>query len=394
MSKKSISIFGVTGSIGQSASDVIMAAPGSFEVRSVTAYKNAEKLAQTAIRLNAKRAVIGDETLYDALKTILAGHDIEAAAGERAIIEAAQEPVDLHLAAIVGMAGLNPLFAALGNARTVAIANKEPLVAAGALFMRQAEKTNTKILPLDSEHNAIFQVFESDNRQAIEKIILTASGGPFLNWSRKDMAAATPEQAIAHPNWSMGAKISVDSASMMNKALEIIEAHYLFDMPPEKIKVLIHPQSVVHSMVEYSDGSVLAQMGASDMRTPIAHALAWPARMTSPGAHLDFSKLKALEFFEPDMKKFPGLSMAYDCLKHGPEACIAFNAANETAVKEFLDGNLGFGDIMDCVAFGLDNMRGAKIDTLESVEACDKNIRRQVQSYIMNINEKKVKTAS
>ncbi|MCC7305206.1 MAG: 1-deoxy-D-xylulose-5-phosphate reductoisomerase, partial [Alphaproteobacteria bacterium] len=359
MSVKSVNILGVTGSVGGAAADVILSAPENFDVRVVTAHSNAGKLADLAVKLKAKKAVIADRKNFSELRERLRTTGIEAAAG----LEEAQIPADLTIAAIVGMAGLRPVMAAVKNSKCVAIANKEPLVAAGPLIMAEVKKYGTTILPVDSEHNAVFQVFENENRNSIEKIILTASGGPFRTWTAQEMERATPEQALAHPNWSMGPKISIDSATMMNKALEVIEAHYLFGMPPEKIEVLVHPQSVVHSMVEYKDGSILAQMAASDMRTPLAHVLAWPQRMQTPGQRLDLVKLKRLDFDLPDLQRFPLLKMAWRALEAGPSACISLNAANELAVEAFLQGKTGFHGIINLICFTMDKVEDVSLSS-------------------------------
>jgi len=290
--------------------------------------------------------------------------------------------LDLVVAAIVGLAGLDPLMAAIGQGTNVAIANKEPLVAAGELVMAAARKSGSVILPIDSEHNAIFQVFESSNLDAIERLILTASGGPFRNWSAQDMRKATKAQALKHPNWEMGAKISIDSATMMNKALEVIEAHYLFGMPADKIKILVHPQSVVHSMVEYYDGSVLAQLGASDMCTPVAHAMAWPERMKTPGERLDLTAIHMLSFEEPNFERFPALRYAYDCLDQGMTHAIAMNAANEIAVAEFLKERIGFGDIVDIVGHILHDFQYKPVKRLSDVKDLDRIVRQRTQEMI------------
>jgi 1-deoxy-D-xylulose-5-phosphate reductoisomerase len=353
MSVRTINILGATGSVGRSTLDVIASAPHMFNVQAVTAQNKVEELAALAIAHKAKRAVIADEVRYAALKNALAGTGIEAVAGRAAMIEAASMPAEITMAAIVGLAGLEPVMAAIAQGKCVAIANKEPLVAAGALVMAAARASGAKLLPVDSEHNAIFQGFEERNRAQIARLILTASGGPFRTWSAAQMNAATPAQAVAHPNWSMGAKISVDSATMMNKALEVIEARYLFDMPGDKIDVLVHPQSIIHSLVEYMDGSMLAQLGAPDMRTPIAYCLAWPERMASPGMKLDLTMLSRLDFEPLDAQRFPAVGLAYDCLRSGAGACVAFNALNEIAVAAFLDGRIGFGAIMATVQDGL-----------------------------------------
>lgn len=385
-SKRKISIFGVTGSVGTSACDVILNAPGRFEVQTVTAGSNVEKLAQAARTLGAKQAVIADEGLLEPLKSRLSNSGIEALGGRKALIEAAAQPADILLAAIVGFEGLRPILSALENGVNVAIANKEPLVAAGHLVKEAAKRGGANLIPVDSEHNAIFQVLEQHNRSAVERVILTASGGPFLNWTREQMVKATPEQAVAHPNWAMGPKISVDSATMMNKALEIIEAAVLFDLKPEQIEVLIHPQSVVHSLVAYKDGSQLAQLGESDMRVPIAHALAWPDRLERGGRTLDLASVSTLTFSRPDFDKFPALGYAYGCLKRGAAACIALNAANEVAVRAFLERRLGFMDILGAVAHALDDERcnpSAKTPkTVEEIENLDQTVRVLTEEYI------------
>ncbi len=381
---KTLSILGSTGSVGRSTVDLVLSQPQDFDVQVITAQSNVELLAQQARVLKAKRAVIGDETLFAALKEKLSGTDIEVAAGRAAVVEAGTYPAQCIVVAIVGMAGLEPLMGALKQGNHVAIANKEPLVAAGPLVMATARAHGTTILPVDSEHNAIFQVFEPENKGAIERLILTASGGPFRTWTKEQMAAATPAQAVAHPNWSMGAKISVDSASMMNKALEVIEAHYLFDMPHDKIDVLVHPQSVIHSMVEYADGSFLAQLGAPDMRTPIASALAWPQRMATSGARLDLTQLKRLDFEPMDYERFPLLAMAYDCLTTGQAASLTFNAANEVAVAAFLSERIGFAEIKDVISEALAAVENIQLQSLEDILLLDHTVRQHSEAYISN----------
>ncbi len=383
--KKKITILGATGSVGQSTVDVILANHDMFETYAVTANRNIELLAKTAIKLNVQIAVIADESLEAELKSLLANHDIKILSGNKAIEDIASHNVDLVMAAIMGFAGLRPIVRALERGINVAIANKEPLVAAGSYIMEIARANNAKILPVDSEHNAIFQVFEEHNKAAIDKIILTASGGPFLNWSKCDIAKATPEQAVKHPNWTMGKKISVDSATMMNKALEIIEAHHLFGLPPEKIEVLIHPQSLVHSMVSYIDGSILSQMGASDMRTPIAYALGYPARIDSHGDKLNTKILSELSFVQPDLDKFPALKYAYKCLDMGQGACITMNAANEVAVDLFLQNKIGFLDIIKLVSYAVNELSfdisTAKLKTIEGIEELDSAVRLTIKDY-------------
>lgn len=363
MTKRRINILGVTGSIGESTVDVILSRPDLFDVHVISAHSNVEKLAALKDALGARHAICTrDEDLCAALR----------------------EPVDITVSAITGFAGLRPLLTAIEYSKAVAVANKEPLVAAGELVLEACEAHGTTLLPLDSEHNAVFQVFDFDRREGIEKIILTASGGPFRDWSIEDMRDATPAQAVAHPNWVMGQKISVDSASMMNKALEVIEANVLFGLPPEKIEVLVHPQSVVHGMVEYVDGSVLTQMGASDMRTPISNILAWPDRMQTPGQRLDLKALQDLSFCTVDDDRFPAISMAYDCIARGRYACIALNASNEIAVDAFLNGRIGFLDIAECVSHSLGIIEKRVFDSLDAIEQYDQEIRRVTVEYIDN----------
>ncbi len=379
-----VNILGSTGSVGSATLDVIAANPGEFRVQALTAQTNVEKLAEQAKTFGAALAVIGDESKYAVLKSLLSGTDIETAAGAQAITDAASRPADITMAAIVGMAGLHPILAAIGHSKHVAIANKEPLVAAGSLVMDAARKSGAVLLPVDSEHNAIFQVFEQQNRDHIERIILTASGGPFREWSAEQMARATPAQALAHPNWVMGRKISIDSATMMNKALEVIEAHHLFALPPERIDVLLHPQSIVHSMVEYADGSILAQMGASDMRVPIAHALGWPRRLKGAAQRLDFTKFSTLTFAQADHRRFPAIKLAYDCIGQGGAACVAFNAANEVAVDLFLNGGCAFPDIVGIVQDVLDGADYPPLKDLDSIVDFDSKMRASAQNCIVD----------
>jgi len=368
---KTINILGVTGSIGQSTVDVVCSAPEAFEVNVISAHADMDGLKAAQDKLGAKHAVLTSENA-DQLLSLL------------------EEPVDLTVAAISGFAGLEPLLRAIPHSKAVAIANKEPLVAAGDLVLCECEKHGTKILPLDSEHNAIFQVFETHNREAIERIILTCSGGPFRDRSLDQMRAVTPAQAVKHPNWSMGQKISVDSATMMNKALEVIEAHYLFGMPAEQIDVIVHPQSVVHSMVEYADGSVLAQLGASDMRTPIAYGLAWPERMKTPGERLDLRAMAKLDFEAVDEERFPAIGLAYAALRKGQGACIALNAANEVAVAAFLAGEIPFLSIVDCVARAVDDNDKSDLDGLDAILAYDQDVRDVTKNYINEQHKKAV----
>ena len=345
---RTLAILGATGSIGTSTLDLVERHPERFEVVALTAATRVAELADAARRTRARLAVIDDAALLPELEQRLAGTDCRAATGRDALIEAAAS-AEVVMAAIVGCAGLEPVMAAVAAGRTILLANKEALVSAGALMMAAAKQYGATILPVDSEHNAIFQCLAGDRSQDVSRIILTASGGPFRTCSLAQMRRMTPEQAVAHPNWTMGAKISVDSATMMNKGLELIEAHHLFGLPSERIDIFVHPESVIHSMVEYIDGSVLAQMGSPDMRIPIAHALAWPERIATPAARLDLVKLASLHFEVPDENRFPALRLAREALDSGAVAPIVLNAGNEEAVAAFLDQRIGFGDIADLV---------------------------------------------
>jgi 1-deoxy-D-xylulose-5-phosphate reductoisomerase len=371
-----ISILGSTGSVGCNTLDLICRTPDAYEVDVLTAHRNVELLASQAIKVSASLAVIADENCLAELRQALDGSGIEAAAGANALLEAAARPVDWMMSAIVGAAGLAPTMSAVRQGTVVALANKECLVCAGSLMIEAVARHGGALLPVDSEHNAIFQVFEQDRREAIERIVLTASGGPFREMSLEDMAKVTPEQAVAHPNWDMGAKISVDSATMMNKGLELIEAHYLFDMPGDDIEILVHPQSIIHSMVGYTDGSVLAQLGSPDMRTPIAYTLGWPNRMAAPVERLDLAKIAQLTFEAPDPDRFPALSLARQALATGGQAPNVLNAANEIAVAGFLSNQIGFLDIAAIVEETLATVPGSTPRSLEDVMAVDNEARR------------------
>lgn len=340
-----LSVLGATGSIGQSTLDIVARNPERFSVAALTANRNAHGLADAAIRVGAERAVLADAEGYSLLKDLLAGSGIEVAAGAEAVEEAATADADMVVAAIVGAAGLAPTLAAVKKGRAIALANKECLVCAGSLFMELAERHGASILPVDSEHNAIFQVLEMRNSDQVEKVILTASGGPFRRLSIDDMRSVTPEEALKHPNWDMGRRISIDSATMMNKGFEVIEAHYLYGLPAERLEVLVHPQSAVHGLVQYQDGSLLAQLGTPDMRTPISHCLAWPERIPVPTQRLDLAALGSLTFEKPDGERFPALPLAYRALESGMAATAALNAADEVAVDAFLRRRIGFLDI-------------------------------------------------
>lgn len=374
-SQRRISVLGSTGSVGCSTLDLVERHPERFRVVALAAGSNAALLADQAIRTRAEFAAVADPASWPALKMALSGTGIEAAAGADAVDEAARRDADWTMAAIVGAAGLAPTLTAVRQGRVVALANKEALVCAGALFAAEARDAGATILPVDSEHNAIFQVFETERRTAVEKIILTASGGPFRTLSSAVMATKTPKEAIAHPNWSMGLKISIDSATMMNKGLELIEAHHLFAMPEDRIDILVHPQSVVHSLVAYVDGSVLAQLGSPDMRTPIAYALAWPDRMMAPTPRLDLAALAQLTFEAPDPIRFPSLRLARDALRAGGSAPVVLNAANEEAVTAFADRRIGFTEIASVVEAVLETLPSTGVHDLEAVAAADQAAR-------------------
>ncbi len=369
-----VSVLGATGSVGCQTVGLLAEAEG-IAVEALTANRNAVLLAEQARRLGARLAVVADPDAYPSLREELAGSGIEAAAGRDAVIEAASRPADWVMAAIVGVAGLEPTLASVRHGGVVALANKECLVSAGDLFMAEVQRSGTTLLPVDSEHCAIFQVFDSERAIAARRLILTASGGPFWRFNMEEMALVTPEQAVAHPNWDMGAKISVDSASMMNKGLELIEAHHLFGMPDERLDVLVHPQSVIHGLVEYTDGSVLAQMAAPDMRIPIAYALGWPDRHGIDIAPLDLARMCDLTFETPDEDRFPCLRLAREALRTGGSAPTVLNAANEVAVRQFLNGSLPFLDIPRLVERTMSALAGKAGQNLAEVLEIDTKAR-------------------
>ncbi|TRW18062.1 1-deoxy-D-xylulose-5-phosphate reductoisomerase [Glacieibacterium frigidum] len=372
---RGITVLGSTGSVGQSTLDLISRSPSEWRVEALTANRDALGLAAQAKAVGARRAVVADESAYAALRDALAGTGIEAAAGTAALCEAARADVDVVMAAIVGYAGLAPTLAAVEQGRTVAIANKETLVCAGDLVTATAARTGATLLPVDSEHNAIWQCFDFARPERVSRVILTASGGPFRTASDAEMRVATVAQACKHPVWSMGAKISVDSATLMNKGLELIEAHHLFPVRADQLEVLVHPQSVVHSLVEYIDGSVLAQLGTPDMRTPIAYTLAWPERMATPCARLDLASIGSLTFEAPDFARFPALGLAWDALRAGGSSPCILNAANEVAVAAFIAGQLSFLDIAAIVGETLDRVTAQACRSLDEVVAVDEAAR-------------------
>ncbi len=382
MFEKSVTILGATGSIGKSTVDIIRRYPDKYRVVALTGNQNVPLLAEQAKMLRAEVAVTANKDKYSELKALLSGTSVRVEAGFDAVIDAAKLDADWTMSAIVGAAGLLPTMEVVKRGKTLALANKETLVCAGEIVMKAIKDAQTTLVPVDSEHSAIFQTLESEHRAAVDRILLTASGGPFREKDSAFMEKVTPEQAVAHPNWSMGAKISVDSATMMNKGLEIIEAFHLFGFGADKIEVLVHPQSIVHSAVGYVDGSVLAHMGMPDMRTPISYALAYPDRMVSPTAKLDLTALSGLTFSAPDETRFPALRLAKECLKKGQAATAIMNAANEVAVGAFLRREIGFLDIVRVVEKIVERLPANPVATIHDVIAVDLLAREETKRYL------------
>ncbi len=370
-----ITVLGATGSVGASTLDLIGRDPARYQLEAVTAHHNAEALARAAITHRAKLAVVGDPSAYDALKTALSGTGIAAAAGASELVAAAARPVDCTVAGIVGVAGLAPALAAVAQGRRLALANKECLVSAGAQFMAAVRRSGTELLTVDSEHSGVMQVLEGHNRTSISRVVLTASGGPFRTWSADAIAAATVEQALKHPNWTMGQKITIDSATMMNKGLELVEAQHLFDLRPDQLDMIVHAQSIVHALVEYSDGSVLAQLASPDMRLPIALALSWPSRRPTPTPRLDLTQMPALTFEASDDVRFPCIRLAREAMERGGGATAALNASNEVAVAAFLAKRCKFGHIASVVR-----------SALEALEACGLLVEPSSVEAVMNLD--------
>jgi 1-deoxy-D-xylulose-5-phosphate reductoisomerase len=389
---RSVTVLGATGSVGDSTMDLLRASPSRYQVQALTANTNVQGLATLAKEFGARFAALADASLLGELRAALAGTGIACGAGESAIIEAAERPADWVMAAVSGAAGLKPALAAVDRGTTIALANKECLVCAGDFFMQRAAKAGACILPADSEHNALFQALGSGNREELTRVIITASGGPFRTWAAADIEQATLAQALKHPNWSMGQKITIDSASMMNKGLEVIEASYLFALAPDEIDVLVHPQSIIHGMVEFSDRSVVAQLGAPDMRTPIAHCLGWPERIVGPAVPLDLAKIGQLTFEAPDFDRFPGLRLAYDALRTGNGATTVYNAANEVAVAAFISDKIRFGAIARLVEATLEQwIRSGNLAPLSSADdaiAIDHNARNMAATLLPQIAAK------
>jgi len=384
--QKTMTILGATGSVGLSTLDLVRRNPDHFKIVALTANTNVQLLAKLAVEFNAELAVVGDEAKFPELKKALAGTQIKVAAGEGALVEAAQADATIVMAAIVGAAGLRPTLAGIRRGATIALANKECLVCAGELMIEEAQNSGATILPVDSEHNAIFQVFDFNADRSVEKIILTASGGPFWNKRADCLKSVTPAEAVKHPNWDMGRKISVDSATMMNKGLEVIEAYHLFPVRADQIEVLVHPQSVVHSMVQYIDGSVLAQLGSPDMRTPIAYAISWPDRLNAPVERLSLADIGQLTFAKPDFDTFPCLQQAMDALKNGGSAPIVLNAANEVAVEAFLSERIGFMDISSVVHSALSKLDMKAPHSLSMVFEMDTEARTVAETIVAKIS--------
>jgi 1-deoxy-D-xylulose-5-phosphate reductoisomerase len=387
-----VTVLGATGSIGDSTMDLLRASPERYQVEALTANTNVEALVKLAKEFRARFVAVADASKLDELRAALAGTGIQSGAGDGAIVEAAQRPSDWLMAAVSGAAGLKPALAAVDRGATIALANKECLVCAGDFFMQRAAKAGACILPADSEHNALFQALGSGSREELVRVIITASGGPFRTWAAADIEQATLAQALKHPNWSMGQKITIDSASMMNKGLEVIEASYLFALSPDEIDVLVHPQSIIHGMVEFSDRSVMAQMGSPDMRTPIAHCLGWPDRIVGRAAPLDLAKIGSLTFEAPDYARFPGLKLAYDALRTGHGATTVYNAANEVAVAAFIAQKIRFGAIARLVEATMNGwVRAGNLAPLSSADdaiAIDHSARKLAATLLPQIAAK------
>ena len=384
-SPRGVTILGSTGSVGCNTVELIEKNLEHFTVEALTANRNVERLADQARRLKPKTVVLADPKGYQDLKRALAGSGIHVAAGADAVVEAADQPADWVMASIVGAAGLKPTLTAVRRGATIGLANKECLVSAGDVFVREVTDNDAILLPVDSEHSAIFQVFDFDNAEQVRRVILTASGGPFRQSTLEQMKTVTPEQAVAHPNWDMGAKISVDSATMMNKGLELIEAFHLFPVSINQIEILVHPQSVIHSMVDYVDGSVLAQLGTPDMRTPIAYALAWPKRMNAPASQLELNDIATLTFEAPDPERFPALSLARQALETGGTSPTVLNAANEVAVSHFLNKRIGFLDIARIVGETLNAATWGRLENLDDVGQTDTEAREIAEDLVSRL---------
>ena len=381
--RKEVAILGSTGSIGTQTLDVISRSPERFSVKMLTALNNVDLLVEQAKKFNPQVVIIGNKDKYPLLKEKLNGYNIELLAGANEISKACEQvDADIFLGAIVGYAGLNPVVNALKRGKNVALANKETLVVAGAIIKDICRQSGASVIPVDSEHSAIFQCLVGEQHASVEKITLTASGGPFLNYSLEQLRNVGPEKALAHPNWNMGAKVTIDSSSLMNKGLEVIEAKWLFDLAPEQIDVVIHPQSVIHSFVHYHDGSVKAQVGVPDMRVPILYALGYPERIKSDLPRIDFAEVGKMTFLKPDRERFRNLDLAYSALKQGGNMPCVLNAANEIAVKAFLDKKIGFLQMTEVIARTLENIQYLATPNLYDLEMTDKEARAVAQEII------------
>ena len=380
--RRSVTVLGATGSVGETTCALLAEAPERFRVEALTGNRNAKAMIVLARRLQPAFVAMADAQAAADVREALAGLPIEVGSGDQAVLAAAERPVDWIMAAIVGAAGLAPTLAATAHGATVALANKESLVCAGHLLTAATKAAGGRLLPVDSEHNAIFQVFDSARPEGVDRIILTASGGPFRTASLETMRAATPAAALQHPNWDMGAKISIDSATMFNKGLELIEAGHLFAMPENKIEVVVHPQSIIHSLVGYKDGSVLAQLGLPDMRTPVAVTLYWPERANCAVEHLDLTRMGDLTFEAPDIERFPALRLAREAMRVGGTAPAILNAANEVAVQAFLSEQIGFLDIAGIVAICLERVPSAPLDNLATLWDVDRAAREIAMSVV------------
>ncbi|HCR85523.1 MAG TPA: 1-deoxy-D-xylulose-5-phosphate reductoisomerase [Alphaproteobacteria bacterium] len=354
--KKKVTILGATGTIGQNTKELILNNPDKFEVETVISHQNTSLLAKTAIELKAKTAIIYDHTKYNDLKEQLKNTNINISAGEAATLDASCEKVDIYISGAVGFCALKPTLKAISSGNKIGLANKECLVCAGDMMINEVKKNNSQLIPIDSEHNAIYQIFDFDRKENVEKIILTASGGPFRSLNKAEFSKVTKEMAVNHPNWKMGEKISVDSATMMNKGLEVIEAYYLFGVEKERVKILVHPESIIHGLVQYNDGSILAGMASPDMKIPISFALNHPERLKNNSNRVNLAKIGRLNFEEPDHEKFPAIKLSREALNIGQKACIALNSANEIAVESFLKGLIRFTQIPYIVEMVIDEV--------------------------------------
>ena len=382
--RKKVSILGSTGSVGTNTLDLLKRSPKSFKVSALTANTNVNSLVEQAKATNAEFVAIADPKKYIELKKALSGTKIEVAAGPNSIIEAALRDCDFLMASIVGVAGLVPTMEAVKSGKIIGLANKECLVSAGNVFVDAVKLNRATIIPVDSEHSAIFQVFDTNQTKTVRRVILTASGGPFRKFNLKELHNVTCEQALNHPNWDMGAKISIDSATMMNKGLELIEAFYLFPVNQDAIEILIHPESIIHSMVDYIDGSVLAQLAPPDMRIPIAYALGWPKRIKTPVKQLKLEEIGRLSFMAPDQDKFPSLRLAREALKQGGNAPTILNAANEIAVSSFLTGKINFLTITNIVEETLKQINSISLTTIDDVVQTDLEARRVAKNLCLS----------